>query len=157
RNRCGNNRRVIRWRRVLRIPSPAHRHPPHTWNWMHLFSRDYRRLGAGHDAWRCGGARAAIRSRGDPDRSRAGPRLGTAQPSRIFRRNGCMKFQELLIEAIRRSEIPLRFEPGAEEAVAKPVTEVLEAWISAHVPADSESESDAGARALAVQLLAELD
>lgn len=68
-----------------------------------------------------------------------------------------MKFQELLIEAIRKSEIPLRFEPGAEEAVAKPVTEVLEAWISAHVPADSDSETDAGARALAVQLLAELE
>ena len=29
-----------------------------------------------------------------------------------------MKFQDLLIAAIRRSEIPLRFEPGAEEAVA---------------------------------------
>jgi len=68
-----------------------------------------------------------------------------------------MKFQELLIDAIRRSEIPLRFEPGSEEAVAKPVTEVLEAWISAHVPGDSTSESDAGARAFAVQLLAELD
>jgi len=68
-----------------------------------------------------------------------------------------MKFEELLIAAIQRSEIPLRFEPGAEESVAKPVIEVLQAWISAHVPDDSESASDAGARALAVQLLAELD
>ena len=68
-----------------------------------------------------------------------------------------MKFEELLIGAIRRSEIPLRFEPGAEESVAKPVTEVLQAWISAHLPADSRSEANAGARALAVQLLAELD
>jgi hypothetical protein len=68
-----------------------------------------------------------------------------------------MKFQELLIAAIQRSEIPLRFEPGAEEAVAKPVTEMLEAWISAHMPDDPGSESAAGARALAVQLLAELD
>ncbi len=68
-----------------------------------------------------------------------------------------MKFEELLIAAIQRSEIPLRFEPGAEEAVAKPVIEVLQAWIAAHVPDDSDSEPAAGARALAVQLLAELD
>ena len=68
-----------------------------------------------------------------------------------------MKFEELLLGAIRRSEIPLRFEPGAEEAVAKPVTEVLQAWVSAHVPAEGESEFDAGYRALAAQLLSELD
>ncbi len=68
-----------------------------------------------------------------------------------------MKFEELLIAAIQRSEIPLRFEPGAEEAVAKPVTELLQAWISAHLPDDTDSDSAAGARALAVQLLAELD
>jgi hypothetical protein len=68
-----------------------------------------------------------------------------------------MKFQELLIAAIQRSEIPLRFEPGAEEAVAKPVTEVLRAWISAHLPDHGTSESDSGRRALALQLIAELD
>jgi hypothetical protein len=68
-----------------------------------------------------------------------------------------MKFEELIIAAVQRSEIPLRFEPGAEEAVAKPVIEVLQAWVSAHVPGDSETEFDAGYRALAVQLLAELD
>jgi hypothetical protein len=68
-----------------------------------------------------------------------------------------MKFEELLIAAIQRSEIPLRFEPGAEEAVAKPVIEMLQSWITAHVPEDSDSEFDAGYRALAVQLLAELD
>ena len=67
-----------------------------------------------------------------------------------------MKFQELLIAAIQQSEIPLRFEPGAEEAVAKPVVEVLQAWISAHVPDESATEFDAGYRALADQLLAEL-
>ena len=67
-----------------------------------------------------------------------------------------MKFQELLIAAIQQSEIPLRFEPGAEEAVAKPVTQVLQAWISAHFPDESETEFDAGYRALADQLLAEL-
>ena len=68
-----------------------------------------------------------------------------------------MKFSELLIAAIQRSEIPLRFEPGAEEAVAKPVTEVLQAWITAHIPKDADSEFDAGYRALAVQLLDELE
>lgn len=68
-----------------------------------------------------------------------------------------MKFQELLIAGIQRSEIPLRFEPGAEEAVAKPVTEVLQAWITAHLPERADSDRDAGRRALAVELLAELD
>ena len=69
-----------------------------------------------------------------------------------------MKFEELLIAAVQRSEIPLRFEPGAEEAVAKPVIEVLQAWVAAHMPdGDSDSEFDAGYRALATQLLAELD
>ncbi|HEY1339356.1 MAG TPA: hypothetical protein VGF59_17705 [Bryobacteraceae bacterium] len=68
-----------------------------------------------------------------------------------------MKFQELLIAAIQQSEIPLRFEPGAEEAVAKPVTQVLQAWISAHALDESDTEFDAGYRALAAQLLAELD
>ena len=68
-----------------------------------------------------------------------------------------MKFPELLIAAIQRSEIPLRFEPGAQEAVARPVTDMLQAWITAHVPAESDSEFDAGYRALAVQLLTELD
>ena len=68
-----------------------------------------------------------------------------------------MKFQELLIAAIQRSEIPLRFEPGAEEAMAQPVTEMLKAWVSAHIPQSAKSDYDAGYRALAVQLLAELD
>jgi hypothetical protein len=68
-----------------------------------------------------------------------------------------MKFQELLIAAIQRSEIPLRFEPGAEESVAQPVTEVLKAWVSAHLPQSANTDYDAGYRALAVQLLAELD
>lgn len=68
-----------------------------------------------------------------------------------------MKFPELLLAAIQRSEIPLRFEPGADEAVAEPVTEMLQAWITAHLPAgEARSDFDAGYRALAVQLLAEL-
>jgi hypothetical protein len=68
-----------------------------------------------------------------------------------------MTFEQLLIAAVRRSEIPLRFEPGAEEAVAKPVIEMLQNWIAAHVPEDSETEFDAGYRALAVQLLEEIE
>jgi hypothetical protein len=68
-----------------------------------------------------------------------------------------MKFQELLLAAIGRSEIPLRFEPGAEESVAKPVVEILKVWIAAHVPDGAGGEFDAGRRALAVQLLAELE
>lgn len=69
-----------------------------------------------------------------------------------------MKFEELLLAAIQKSEIPLRFEPGAEEAVAGPVTEMLKAWIAAHMPVgDVRSDYDAGYRALAVRLLAELD
>lgn len=69
-----------------------------------------------------------------------------------------MKFPDLLIAALRRAEIPMRFEPGAEEALANPVMEVLRAWITAHLPEDGEgSEFDAGYRALAVQLLDELE
>jgi hypothetical protein len=68
-----------------------------------------------------------------------------------------MKFQDLLIAAIERSEIPLRFEPGAAEAVAKPLTEALHAWISIHLPDSAESDYDAGYRALVIRLLAELE
>ncbi|SPE32357.1 hypothetical protein SBA3_1860031 [Candidatus Sulfopaludibacter sp. SbA3] len=69
-----------------------------------------------------------------------------------------MKFPELLFAAIQRSEIPLRFEPGAEEAVAQPVTEMLQAWIAAHLPgSESQSEFDAGYRSLALRLLAEVE
>jgi hypothetical protein len=68
-----------------------------------------------------------------------------------------MKFQDLLIAAIERAEIPLRFEPGAAEAVAKPVTEALQEWISAHLPESADSEFDAGCRALVVRLQAELE
>lgn len=68
-----------------------------------------------------------------------------------------MTFTELLIEAIQRSEIPLRFEPGAEEAVAKPVTELLRAWIKAHEPAKPNSEFEYGRKELVAELLAELE
>ena len=60
------------------------------------------------------------------------------------------------MHAIESSEIPLRFEPGAGESVAKPVIEMLQAWIAAHIPPDTGSEFDAGWAALAAQLLAEM-
>lgn len=62
-----------------------------------------------------------------------------------------MKFPKLLLEAIRLSEIPLRFEPGADEAVAAPVTELLRAWIQSH------ATGDASRKALIQELLEELD
>ena len=68
-----------------------------------------------------------------------------------------MKFADILLAAIQRSEIPLRFEPGAEESMAKPILEMLQAWLQAHMPAETGGEFQAGYRALAVQLLAELD
>jgi len=67
-----------------------------------------------------------------------------------------MKFADLLTAAIQRSEIPLRFEPGAEEAVAKPVTELLRAWLVAHQPPAPHSEFESGQAALIEQLVAEL-
>ncbi len=67
-----------------------------------------------------------------------------------------MKFQELLIEAIGRSEIPLRFEPGADESVAKPVIQLLDAWIGAHLPDEVTTDFDRGRRSVAAALLAEL-
>ena len=67
-----------------------------------------------------------------------------------------MKFADLLHAAIQRSEIPLRFEPGAEEAVAKPVIELLQAWLEAHEPPHPDSPFDAGQHVLLAQLLDEL-
>ncbi|HTT60744.1 MAG TPA: hypothetical protein VMG35_02855 [Bryobacteraceae bacterium] len=67
-----------------------------------------------------------------------------------------MKFADLLNSAIQRSEIPLRFEPGAEEAVAKPITELLQAWLEAHRPAESRTDFDFGRQALIAELLDEL-
>jgi hypothetical protein len=63
-----------------------------------------------------------------------------------------MKFPQLLLDAIGRSEIPLRFEPSAEEAVAAPVTELIRAWLLSH-----RSELDFGRQALIQELLEELD
>ncbi|HLY16893.1 MAG TPA: hypothetical protein VKR61_06690 [Bryobacteraceae bacterium] len=68
-----------------------------------------------------------------------------------------MKFADLLIASIKRSEIPLRFEPGAEEAVAQPVTELLRAWLEAHCPSEPGSDFDYGQQALIAQLLDEIN
>jgi len=68
-----------------------------------------------------------------------------------------MKFSELLNLAIQQSEIPLRFEPGAEEAVAQPITETLKSWIAAHDPEPANGDFEYGQKALVVQLLEELD
>jgi len=67
-----------------------------------------------------------------------------------------MKFADLLKASIQRSEIPLRFEPGAEEAVAKPVSELLQAWLEAHRPSEPRSDFDYGREALIAELLDEL-
>ena len=68
-----------------------------------------------------------------------------------------MKFSELLIETIQQSEIPLRFEPGAEESVARPVIEMLKVWVGAHDPESAGGEFEYGRKALVVELLNELD
>ena len=68
-----------------------------------------------------------------------------------------MKFAELLKTAIQHSDIPLRFEPGAEEAVAQPVMELLKAWVQAHQPAEPRSDLDRGRLALIAELMDELD
>ena len=68
-----------------------------------------------------------------------------------------MKFPELLKAAIEHSDIPLRFEPGAEEAVANPVTELLKAWLQAHQPTEPRSDFDHGRQALIAELIDELD
>jgi hypothetical protein len=63
-----------------------------------------------------------------------------------------VKFPDLLISAIQRSEIPLRFEPGAEESVAKPVTELLHAWLEAH-----RGDADESQRTLLARMAGELE
>ena len=67
-----------------------------------------------------------------------------------------MSFPELLLQAIGRSEIPLRFEPGADEAVAAPVTDLIRVWLLSHAPTSSDSEFDDGQKTLIEQLIEEL-
>jgi hypothetical protein len=68
-----------------------------------------------------------------------------------------MKFSELMLDSINQSEIPLRFESGAEEAVAKPVIEMLKMWVAVHDPDTASNDFEYGQKALIVQLLEELD
>lgn len=68
-----------------------------------------------------------------------------------------MKFSDLLTETVRNAEIPLRFEPGAEEAIVEPVTDLLKHWVAIHDPDDAKDEFDYGQRALVLRLLEELD
>jgi hypothetical protein len=68
-----------------------------------------------------------------------------------------MRFPELLIEALKQSEIPLRFEPGAEESVARQVTELVRAWLEAHEPRDTSTPFHDGQKKLIARLLAELE
>jgi hypothetical protein len=68
-----------------------------------------------------------------------------------------MRFPELLIEALKKSEIPLRFEPGAEESAATQVTNLVRLWLEAHQPKDSKGAFDKGQIALLDRLLAELE
>jgi hypothetical protein len=68
-----------------------------------------------------------------------------------------MLFPELLIEALKKSEIPLRFEPGAEESAAQQVTDLVRLWLQAHEPADSSTAFYGGQKALIARLLSELE
>ena len=68
-----------------------------------------------------------------------------------------MLFPELLIEALKKSEIPLRFEPGAEESAALQVTDLVRVWLEAHDPKDSGTAYYNGQKALIARLLAELE
>ncbi len=61
------------------------------------------------------------------------------------------------METIRTAEIPLRFEPGAEDAIVEPVTELLKAWIAIHDPDPAEDEFDYGKKSLVVRLIEELE
>lgn len=68
-----------------------------------------------------------------------------------------MRFPELLIQAIQSSEIPLRFEPGAEESVALPVTGLVRAWLLSHVPAQPRTDFEFGQKAILSKMLDELN
>jgi len=68
-----------------------------------------------------------------------------------------MRFPELLIDALKKSEIPLRFEPGAEESAALQVTELVRLWLEAHEPKDTSTSYYNGQKVLLDRLLAELE
>ena len=68
-----------------------------------------------------------------------------------------MKLADLLLDAIRNAEIPLRFEPGAEEALLEPILALLKLWLAAHEPANAETAFDRGQAALIRRLVAEIE
>jgi len=68
-----------------------------------------------------------------------------------------MLFPELLIAALKKSEIPLRFEPGAEESAAKEVTDLVRLWLEAHQSKDPDDAFSRGQQALLARLLSELE
>lgn len=68
-----------------------------------------------------------------------------------------MKFSDLLTDTVRNAEIPLRFEPGAEEAIVEPVTDLLRRWVAIHDPDSPDGDFEYGQRALVLRLLEELD
>ena len=68
-----------------------------------------------------------------------------------------MRFPELLLDALKKSEIPLRFEPGAEESAALQVTDLVRLWLEAHEPKDLSTAFSKGQKALLDRLLAELE
>jgi hypothetical protein len=69
-----------------------------------------------------------------------------------------MTFSQALMAAMRRAGTPLRSGTGEEDAIVANLIEALRKWVAAHLPEDGDdSEFDAGYRALAVQLLDELE
>ena len=68
-----------------------------------------------------------------------------------------MKFADLILHVLRSAEIPLRFEPGAEEALLEPILGVLKVWLAAHEPERAETDFDHGQAALVRRLIAEVE
>ena len=68
-----------------------------------------------------------------------------------------MLFPDLLIEALKKSEIPLRFEPGAEESAAREVIDLVRLWLEAHEPRDSSTAFYNGQKTLLARLLSEVE
>jgi hypothetical protein len=68
-----------------------------------------------------------------------------------------MKFGDLLVATIRQSEIPLRFEPGAEEAITEPIRDFLKVWLEAHTPAKASTDYDYGRKHLVEELVSEVE
>jgi hydroxymethylpyrimidine/phosphomethylpyrimidine kinase len=128
---------------------------PHT----HGTGGDCRGDGAGRDYRRRCGARQELRHAGHSLQPRAGAWRRPVKSSRRHRiESECkMKFADLLKAAIEHSDIPLRFEPGAEDAVAAPVIDLLKAWVEVHQPPEPRSEADYGRLALIAELIDELN